>query len=492
MIVALKSLRPFLVLAAAVALYALVVPVVRACLHLEVGYNEGWNLYNALTVLHHQPLYAEGFGWHTVNYPALSFYLSAWLSHVTGEILYTGRALSLLGLVLSGVLLGAITFFLTKHRAAAVFAGVMAVSLMACTAPNYMGQYDPQIFAQTLFLAALYVYVRWRMRRVAVMASALLFVLAGNFKHNLIDIPLAVMLDLLLVAVAWGPSASQQYRGGWVRRASPLLLFLGVAIPATVLSLLLNRHFGGPAFFTNLLAGRGYSLTHAWWNAVGALGPLIPLLVVALWTAWRVRSDARQRIAALLFVCALGLNLFFAGGVGVATNALFDTLLALALLLGLAFEKFAKQPSMRPAIYAMAVWPLLPLLITNETSMPIRDVRGLYERQAAYEQSLRFMQQHEGPAICESLLLCAQAGKSYLYDPFNATRFIQLGKLDPEPLLVGLRRKQFAVIQLNKPIAETAEDVDANRFTPDMLQEIAMNYHPALTLKGEVLFLPNP
>ena len=55
---------------ALLALFAgalLVYPVLRAFSMLEVGYNEGWNVYNAVVAAHHLPLYGQQYGWTTVN-----------------------------------------------------------------------------------------------------------------------------------------------------------------------------------------------------------------------------------------------------------------------------------------------------------------------------------------------------------------------------------------------------------------------------------------
>src|ERR1700691_5528985 len=83
-------------------------PFARACLRFEVGYNEGWNVYNASTVVHHALLYGARPGWTTINYPMLSFVAVAALERVTHDLLFTGRALSLLGLLGSCVIVGGI------------------------------------------------------------------------------------------------------------------------------------------------------------------------------------------------------------------------------------------------------------------------------------------------------------------------------------------------------------------------------------------------
>ena len=45
------------------------------------------------------------------------------------------------------------------------------------------------------------------------------------------------------------------------------------------------------------------------------------------------------------------------------------------------------------------------------------------------QRDVAFLQAHPGPALCESLLRCAFAGKPYGYDPFNAKARNNLGVL---------------------------------------------------------------
>src|ERR1700733_293432 len=82
----------------ALALFGLIsaiCPTVRAFYHFEINYVDGWNVYNAQKVSQHVSLYGAKYAWTTVNYPALSFYVVAYLSRFTHDYLLTGRLLSL-------------------------------------------------------------------------------------------------------------------------------------------------------------------------------------------------------------------------------------------------------------------------------------------------------------------------------------------------------------------------------------------------------------
>jgi len=68
------------------SVFTLVYPVARAFYHLQIDYNEGWNVYHAQTAMHHLPLYYPKYGWTTVNYPMLFFLYSGLLLALPREL----------------------------------------------------------------------------------------------------------------------------------------------------------------------------------------------------------------------------------------------------------------------------------------------------------------------------------------------------------------------------------------------------------------------
>ncbi len=226
-------------------LLTLVFPVARAFFRVEVSYNEGWNIYNAQTLVRHELLYPVAYGWRSVNYPMLSFAILAQLHQWTHDYLFTARALSLIGLAGSGMLVGAIVRRLGASWQAAVLAGFFCMGMFATDADAYVGSDDPQMFAQIFFLAGLLLYVWRRVGRGALVGAALLFVVGGSIKHNPIDFPLAVLIDLALIA----PRRALWF-GGW-----------GIGFAAA--SVALNIHFGGPYCIVQLMSPRTWLLSKA-------------------------------------------------------------------------------------------------------------------------------------------------------------------------------------------------------------------------------------
>src|ERR1022692_3988644 len=81
-----------------ILIWTAVVPVSDAFRMRELTLNEGWNVGNSQKVTDNLPLYPGTPDWTPINYPALSFHLSAALERLTGDYLFTARFLSLVSL----------------------------------------------------------------------------------------------------------------------------------------------------------------------------------------------------------------------------------------------------------------------------------------------------------------------------------------------------------------------------------------------------------
>jgi len=468
------------------ALATTIFPIARSFLPIEVGYNEGWNINNASLVTHHAHLYAAPPAWTTVNYPMLSFALMAALHTLTHDYLYTGRIVSILSLFACAALIAAIAHRLGVSRVLAILAAFYTAALFCTDADAYVGMDDPQLLALAVFLLGLYVYIRNPTSRLALTTSALLFVVGGNLKHNPIDIPLAVLIDVTL-----------RNRAHTLYFALPGLLFAAA-------SYALNLHFGGPFFLAQILAPRTYSTAKALDDLVNVFGPLLIPTLVALYTAWILRRDPTRRIAALLLLTSLFIGGYFGGGVGVSINALFSAILAVALLIALFWQRLAEttpRSVQQTALAASFLWLLIPwllvaYLITGDWS-PIARYRKAAATQPAFAQQLALLRSTNGPALCESILLCTLADKPYLYDPFNATRLIAFHKLVPTPMLEALEHHRIAAIQFNSPLTielgtERGIEPGNERWPPAILEAIKRNYAPALTTSTGEIYLPTP
>jgi hypothetical protein len=440
-----------------------------------VNYNEGWNIYNASIVANHQLLYPAKYAWTTVNYPMLSFFIFAQLHRLTHDYLFTARVVSLLSLICCSLLVGTIVRSLTGSWRSSSLAGFYCLALFCTDADFYVGADDPQMFAHVFFLAGLLIYLWRRQSFFALATAALLFVVGGNIKHNPIDFPLAVLLELCFTSL---------------RRA---LWFSAWGLLFAAVSVVLNIHYGGPAFVGELLAPREYSPAHALDQLVNVFGPVLLPFCVALWTAYILRKDEKRRIAAILFFTTLVVGGYFGGGRGVSINALFSALLALAILIGLFFQEASSERwewARRPqAVYApplLFAWLTIPWIISGNLN-PLHSMREIVSQQRRFDEDVALLRDRPGPAICESLLRCYFAEKPYRYDPFNATRFIQLGKLDAATIIGEIRQHEYGAIQLDLPIQD---EKDSERFDPSVLAAIDENYRPVRSHEDAVIYVP--
>jgi hypothetical protein len=467
----------------ALAAYAAIMPFYRATLFLEIKYNEGWNAYNAAAIANHAAIYPVRAGWKTANYPVLSFFVVGQLGRITHDYLFTGRFLSLLSLLLSCAFAGAIVYRFTASRRHGVLTGFFCLALFCANAHSYVGMNDPQMFAQSFFMAGLLAYVVYRDKPWALVMVALLFATGGNIKHNLIDFPLAVALELWLVS----------------RRR--LALFAGVLALLAPLSFYLNVHLGGAHFFDQMLTPRGFHWDSLFGGVFGyyivLLIPFAAAIVSAVWTY----RDAERRVIAIFFAVSFAVGSFFAGGDGVSINAFFSNTFAVAILLGLFMHRASLPQTKLPgatALWSAAVplvlffWLLIPLQC-DDILFPLRNWKRLQASQQRFAEQVNFLRAQPGAALCESMLRCYYAGKPYILDPFNSTSLIQFGLLDENVLVDGIRNQQFSAIQFNNPpLPDGLPDVLPERFTPAVLRAVRDNYTPMQQHPDCTVYVPIP
>jgi hypothetical protein len=466
-------------LCAAIPLWTAALPFRRAFLLTEIDYNEGWNVYNTQKAAEHLPLYPAPYGWTTVNYPALSFHLVAALGKNNSDYLFAARFLSLAGLCLSGVFAGLIVGYTTRSRSAAWLSGLFLVAFFCANASGYVGMDDPQMLAQAFFMAGIYVYLRGNRAGWALEATALLFVLGGNIKHNLIEFPLAVLLDLLLSA----PRKALRFAAG------------GAAMAAV--SVVLTCRIDGPAYLACLLTPRGYSASAAIGNLFNLLLSSPLLTGAALVTAFLCWKNPSRRVLALLLFCALAVNTYFSGGNGVDVNAFFGSMLAMVLLCGVFWAEFCKLPLSRSkALSPLAacglffLWLAIPM-IRFGNGRTDKALEESHEEARRFAAEVAYLHQQPGPALCESVLRCAIAGKPYLYDPFNATRFIEQGKLDPGVIVDQLKEHRYGAVQLyDSAEQKIADPGPQSTFALPILRAIDLYYRPGLDNEDGVIYLP--
>jgi len=116
-------------------------------------------------------------------------------------------------------------------------------------------------------------------------------------------------------------------------------------------------------------------------------------------------------------------------------------------------------------------------------------ISDLAAKQDQFQSEVAFLRDHPGPAFCESLLRCYEAGKPYEYDPFNSANLVKLGKLDAAPLLDRLSRGELATVQLCCSIDFLKGDDDPF-IIPQTLPVLEASYELGLAHDGCYIYVP--
>jgi hypothetical protein len=461
------------------SLITAICPSVRAFYRFQLNYKDGWMVYNTVAVVHHELLYGTKYGWTTVDYPALSFYIIAYLSRFSHDYLLTWRFVSVSSFAICCVLIGLIIKKLTGRLAPALFGAAFCLGLFCSVAPNYMGVAEPQMLAEVFFFTGLLLYLSGPPTPARVGVIVFLFVLGGNMKHNLLDVPLAVFIDLLLIS--------------W-RKALQFFLFAAVLIACSIVG---SIKVAGPFFIENMLSVRPFSLVGAFLDFLYYYSAILLPLIVALIWAIKERRSASNRLISIFFFTSLFTGIFFSAGTGIAINVYFGNFFAISIVMGMILYSAWSIPSPLLAKYKFLGRRAVPLILS--ASLLLAFVLSGYSRfwnrlammpdeQRRFDAEVSLIKAQPGPAICESLLRCYFAGKPYIYDPYSATRLVHLKKLDSREMVAAIEASRYGAIQLHGPLSSLERPNE--RFPDDVLDAIDHYYVLLAEDKDCAIYVP--
>lgn len=414
---------------ALVALILLVRNILAIPAHVPLDPNEGWNAAHALAAMAGHGLYPPPQALMVNNYPPLSFCLIGAFTRHGGDVLIAGRWVALAAYLATGAGIAA-ALRRMDCRPRAILLGTLFFAALLLITSDYVGMDDPQLLGHAMQLGALLLLLRDRF-----FASALLFALSLFIKHNLLAMPLAAGLWLLV----------QDRRAGAVF----LLWWLAFALSGLVLFQLgfgtsLITQLASPRLSS--LANLGAAVTRLWW---------VVLPVLAMAGVW---PDRYSLFCSFYAGAALLSGLVFAAGDGVDANAFFDLGIALSLALGLVVER-----GRWPILAAASALPLLVFL-----AVTFHDNNFFFTRHFARTsiRDIAFLKSRNGPALCDQLSLCLWAGKGAEVDVFNVGEAIKARVRDPAALVKMIADHRFATLQL----------IDMDGLGADVRHAIEKNY----------------
>lgn len=432
----------------------------------SMNYNEGWNAYRQWMVFRGQALYgARGAFW-TTNYPPLSFHIVAALGGAKENMVPAGRALCFASLAAVALLTAGIVRRVAGSWPGAVYAGLWLFAGLAAFDGSRRALDDPELLSAAFAIFGLFAALDARLALAAVGFSFSLFT-----KQDFIAFPVSVALALPLA-------------GDW--RAFAVFAATGLAASGALLAL--SVHFDGPFFLAELLQPRAYGLPHLLtklWDYLLHLA--VPLAIAAAILRYGREMPGRGFFAVLLLLTHL-FAIGFAGGDGVGNNIFFPALIAdvTACAVGLCWLERRGARFFKPALLAVtlagAAW--VPFQLRDDIAAAL----SLPAATAAARQAIALLKAAKGPAICEDLLLCYQAGKPMDDDPYYVKDQILIGHVRQSGIVALLRARHYGAIQLDSAAPAKLRQ----RFTNRVQRALLAAYRPALVSRYYVILLPVP
>jgi hypothetical protein len=444
------------------------------------NYNEGWNAYRQWMTVEGQPLYGSHPVLWTTNYPFLSFHIIGLLGATKGNMVLAGRIVCFASLIATSVLVGGIVRGATGSRAGALYAGLCLFAWLASFNGAGRASNDPELLSVAFATFGLFAYLKAPGSIFWAALSAIAFAVSLFTKHDLLAFPLSVGAHLLIT-----------------RNWHILAVFLATGIVAAGLLLALSFHLDGPYFFAELLQPRAYGLQNLCKETFHyLLHFLAPLLVGAVFL-FRNRSTPYRSFLFTLLIFTNLAAVFFSGGDGVGSNIFYPPLIAdlLSCVIAICWleRRALKEPhagrSFKTAltISTLAGALMVPFQIHKDIAAQLR----MPTVTKAAQQAIALLKPANGPAICEDLLLCYEAGKPMDYDPYYGKDQILIGRVQESSILAMLTAHHFAAIQING-VVDTASLAyrKGGRFTKPFLRTFLTQYRPVLVNHTYSVFVP--
>ncbi len=421
-------------------LLLLIHPILTIGFKVDNGYNEGWNVYHTAEAMSGQLLYNGKNEWTPVNYPPLSFYIVGTFGTLLGDLLFAGRYISLISLLLISLGVGYVAKKLGGEVYDAVFASVFCLGLFVAQGRAYVGQDDPQLLAHVFVFGGFLVYIQSSKNR-RLLLVALLISLGLFIKHILLPVPIAITADLLLC-----------HRRSLFKWIGYFVLLLGSFTIITQMTC-------GADFLNQLSVGRGYS-----WERFVSVGRhfgirlVAPLAIAIPWGVYAFFKEKRLRITSVYLLFSIVFGFFALGGEGTNVNMLFDVFVSTSIAAGMLLW-YLRTTQLQ--IIVRMIYPWLSILLSlgiftttikNVVQNKIVGYSQLKTSEGIFLEDAAFLAGRKEPVVCESLLLCFYSGKSFKYDPFLTSQMAITGKIKEEEILERLKSGDFNIIQLYHPL----------------------------------------
>jgi hypothetical protein len=467
-------------LCVAVAIVLLTFPLLRATYLVEVNTNEGWQAMHMSRAMAGLNIYADDDAFVFNNYPPLSFYLVGGLAQVFGDelFIFTGRAISIAALLGTAFGVAWVVRHLVDSRSLMVLSAAYVICLLIYFSESYVAMNDPQMLGHAVMTIALALFVGGRNRMPVLITVALLVCVAGFIKHNLVAVPIAITLYLLIY----------DRRGLWI--------WLGVGAVALAISLSITYAAFGPDFFESIFARRPLDPENVMRIGAKLLNLMVPTLVVWIVARYRKGLSRDDVLIGIYMVVAVLVGSVFAAGAAVNRNVFFEVLIANSIALALAIDGLRgllivgpRSLGARRAIAViMVLFALAPMMYIAGRRIPAipAKIDELSVKAETLADDVAFLRQHPGRWVCQRMFACVVAGTPSEIDFLNGGWALRFGRRDGRHLIENLQNQVYAVVQVThgRPIGNILTP------TPAFTEALLANYELARQYSNVNFYVP--
>jgi hypothetical protein len=321
-----------------------------------------------------------------------------------------------------------------------------------------------------LLAVGLYAYIRAPESFAWLSIAAVGFTISAFTYYNLLAFPVAVGFYLV-----------------WKEKWKELAVLGGVVAGGSLLLLGLARWMGSPDMVADLTMPR----TRTAWLTNVAIYATVFQLTILLAVVWSLRHAGHVMTLALITSNALAVA--FASGNGVDRNMFFDAVLSLAVVSALVFAEFAPALAARNwhafrlagllLTTTLGILILIPFSLTAGWAWqrPVRD------RTRDFDFSVKLLRSRPGPALCEDLLLCFEAGKAFTFDPYFSNNMVLAGRIKDEELIAMVDSASYRTVQLD---GTDLTPGPRPRFTSNLMKALLNRYRVEALLSHSVVMVP--
>lgn len=448
-----------------VAAALLAYPVSHLGSPVSFNYSEGWNSYWDAVAGSGRALYAAVPDLTIVNYPPLSFHLIGWFGRVLGDVTLAGRIVALLCLGWSALNIATAVHTLTASWRGGAFAALCFLLWVALLTPSRIATNDPHFLALAFSTLGLCAVLRAQARVGWLVVAAVCFAVSVFTKNNLLAFPIATAAYLVLN-----------------RRFRALAVFVGAGASVALLFLALTFAIDGPNFIANVLGKRAFNRGAGLEN-IGTFCDFFyaPVLIAMAWLLWR--KPPAITYVALCLVYAAVLAGAFGFGNGVTYNIHYEALAALAIVVAAAMmdveRSLAGTPRRAVLVVALALAAVAPVLTRAPAGVygALGRTGRLPQLEADQAKAVAAVRASPGPALCESLLICFEAGKPFVYDAYYVKDQISIGRVAEARIVAQLEAHYYGAVEIGEnEVTITLEPSERLRFTAGVMSALLAHY----------------